>query len=225
MPEAPSNPELDRLLVEIHVRLRQEQYGEVKERLDKAKALAPDHPAVLEAEGDLAFAQGRYKQAETLFKAALQADPGNARVEEKFATALLKVQMPGFSVNQIPEDADSLWSNRVPRPSWASGLLSLFIPGLGQFYNGDFIKGGILVLVDIIFWRFVLGHAAAINAAIRLRMGIPKENPVPYDVFFHDFLRSFSLPMLLLLAATIIYGVADAIIVAQQTRASSPEWK
>jgi len=220
MPDAPlpTNAQLDRLLMEMHVRPRQGQYDEVKERLAKAKAIAPDHPAVLETEGDLAFNQGRYKQAETLFKAALGADAGNARLEEKYATALLKVQMPGFSVNQIPDDADSFWSNRVPRPAWASGLLSAMLPGLGQFYNGDFIKGGILVLVDIIFWRFVLAHAAGINAAIRVKMHLAKDDSIPHDIFFHDFLHSFSIPMLLLLAAALIYGVVDAVLVAKMMR-------
>jgi len=225
MPDAslPSNPELDRLLVEMHVRLRQGQYDEVKERLAKAKALAPDHPAVLEVEGDLAFAQHRYKQAEMLFKAALQADPTNARLEEKFATALLRVQMPGYTVNQIPDDADSPWSNRVRRPPWASGLLSAMLPGLGQFYNGDFIKGGILVFIDIIFWRFVLNHAAAINDAIRLKLHLDEKAPIPHDIFIHDFLHSFSIPMLLLLAAALIYSVIDAVLIARQMKTSS-QW-
>ncbi|MHB0936139.1 MAG: tetratricopeptide repeat protein [Armatimonadota bacterium] len=220
MPEAPSNPELDRLLVEMHVRLRQEQYGEVKERLAKAKALAPEHPAVLEIEGDLAFAQGRYKQAETLFKAALQADPGNARVEEKFATALLKVQMPGFSVNQIPDDVDSFWSNRVPRNPVISGVLSAILPGLGQFHNGDWAKGGVLLLVDL------LVYSQIIYAVYKTLQAIKHQNlSLPYSEIVGRAMHSVNIFLLLLLAAALIYSVADAIIVARQTRQSSASWK
>jgi len=220
MPDAPSTPELDRLLVEMHVRLRQEQYGEVKERLARAKALAPDHPAVLEIEGDLAFAQGRYKQAETLFKAALQADPGNARVEEKFATALLKVQMPGFSVNQIPDDVDSFWSNRVPRNPVVSGILSAVVPGLGQFHNGDWAKGGVLVLIDL------LVYSQIIYAVYKTLQAVKDQNlSLPYSDIVDRALHGVNIFLLLLLAAAIIYGVVDAVLVARQTRESSPAWK
>lgn len=215
MPEAPPNPELDRLLVEMHVRLRQQQYGEVKERLAKAKALAPDHPAVLEIEGDLAFAQRRYKQAETLFKAALQADPGNARVEEKFATALLKVQMPGFSVNQIPDDVDSFWSNRVPRNPVVSGVLSVIVPGLGQFHNGDWAKGGVLLMVDL------LVYSRIIYAVYKTLQDIHHQNlSLVNSEIVARALHSVNILLLLLLAAALIYSVVDAVLVARELKAA-----
>jgi len=218
MPDTPlpPNPELDRLLMEMHVRLRQGQYDEVKERLAKAKAIAPDHPAVLEAEGDLAFAGQRYKQAETLFKAALQADPGNTRLEEKFATALLKVMTPGFSVNQIPDDADSFWSNRVARNPIVSGLISAVLPGLGQFHNGDWLKGGILVMFDLIIYSQV------IYAVYKTLRDIHQQNlTLSYSDIVGRAVHSVNIPLLLLLAAALIYSIVDAVLIARAMKASS----
>jgi tetratricopeptide (TPR) repeat protein len=199
----------------MHVRLRQGQYDEVKERLAKAKAIAPDHPAVLETEGDLAFSQGRYKQAENLFKAALQADPGNARLEEKFATALLKVQTPGFSVNQIPDDADSFWSNRVPRNPVVSGLLSALLPGLGQFHNGDWLKGAVLLLFDLIVYSQVI--YSVYNALKALNA----QGALPIDSVMQQVFTNVSIPLLLLLAAALIYSIVDAVMVAKMMRAAA----
>jgi len=212
MPDAPlpTNAELDRLLVEMHVRLRQGQFDEVKERLAKAKAIAPDHPGVLEAEGDLAFNQGRYKQAETLFKAALGSNPGNARLEEKFATALLKVRMPGFTVNQIPDDADSFWSNRVPRNPAVSGILSAVMPGLGQFHNGDWLKGGILILFDLVVYSQI------IYAVYKTLRAIHKQHmSLTYSEVIDRAIHSVNVFLLLLLAAALLYSIVDAVMVAK----------
>jgi hypothetical protein len=212
----PSNPELDRLLMEMHVRLRQEQFNEVKERLAKAKTIAPDHPAVLEAEGDLAFVEQHYKQAETLFKAALQTDPGNARLEEKFATALLKVQMPGFSINQIPDDVDSFWSNRVPRNPVISGILSAVLPGLGQFHNGDWLKGAILFLFDLWIYSKVI-YVVYQTLRIIHKQGLT----LSYGDIVGRATHSVSIFLLLLLAAALIYSIVDAVMVAKMMQAST----
>lgn len=146
------DPALERLLSEIFIRMRQGKYADAAERLARAKALAPDHPAVLEIEGDIAFAQGRFHKARDLYKQAFDINPKNAKLEEKFATALLQTKMPQLMTHQLPDD--SFWSNRVPRHPVSSLLLSLILPGFGQVYNGDWLKG-----LVIIFAALILGAA------------------------------------------------------------------
>lgn len=219
-PPAP-NPELDRLLVEIHIRLRQELYEEVKPRLARAKAIAPEHPAVLEAEGDLAFAQRRFVQAQQLYKAAFDADRSNARLEEKFATALVKVHAPDYASHQVPDDVDSLWSFHVRRPAWASGLLSALFPGLGQFYNGDWLKGVIILFIQIGIASSVIHHALNLADIMAKQFGVTDAQGQfiltadHYGEFTSRLLHSFSIPMILLLTALWVYSIVDAIMTAR----------
>jgi hypothetical protein len=194
---------------------------EVKARLARAKALAPDHPAVLEAEGDLAMAQRRYVQAQQLYKAAFDADRSNARLEEKFATALVKVHTPEYASRHIPDDVDSIWSFHVRRPAWASGLLSALCPGLGQFYNGDWLKGLILLFIQIGIASTVIHNAWIIADAMARQFGVMNAQghyvltADHYGEFTFRLLHSFSTAMLLLLTALWVYSVVDAIMAAR----------
>jgi hypothetical protein len=142
------DPAIDRLLAEAHMRMRQGDLEAAASRLAQAKQSQPEHPAVLEMEGDLAFTRGRYGQAEGLYRRAREGDPRNARLEEKFATALVKKFEPQFSAQIGPDD--NPWSRPVARPPYLSGLASGLLPGIGQFYNGDLLKGG-LVLAGYVF--------------------------------------------------------------------------
>ena len=103
---------------------------------------------MLELEGDIARAKGMNGMAERLYRQAFQADRGNARLEEKFATALLKTHQHEYAA--LPDD--STWSDRVQRNPAASGVMSTLLPGLGQFHNGDFLKGAAIVFA----WALLL---------------------------------------------------------------------
>lgn len=207
-PDSPLPPELDRLIAEIFLRVRQGRYAEAANRLAAAKALAPDHPAVLEIEGDLAFAQGRFSQAEKCYKLALAGDPQNGKLEEKYATALLKVRFPSYIAQQIPDD--SPWANRVPRNPTLSALQSAFLPGLGQFYNGDYLKGcvifGITLIVDFSVLRLI-------GNALYAQRDIPVLTTIAATLFHGP-----SLVLLLLLLAIWVYAVIDAGQVAKHTK-------
>ncbi|HOS44141.1 MAG TPA: tetratricopeptide repeat protein, partial [Armatimonadota bacterium] len=112
----PPDPALDRLLAEAFQRIRLDRYEEAAAKIAEAKALAPDHPAVLEMEGDLAFARRRYREAESLYRRAHALDPGNPRYEEKFATAILKIHEPELLLHDVPDDdVDFIWGQRRPR--------------------------------------------------------------------------------------------------------------
>lgn len=213
----PPAPDLDHLLVEIHLRMRQERYNEVEERLARVKAMAPDHPAVLELEGDLAFARRRFKMAEQLYHRACELEPENTRVEDKFANAVMKVHEPEFRAHQLPDDDESIWSFHVRRPIWASAALSALLPGLGQFYNGELLKGGVLVFVDMAFARYVINQAWYTMDGIRKQLQLPEGQPGIPVSYFPQLLHGMSIFVLMLLAAVWIYGIVDAVLVAKKS--------
>lgn len=150
----PPDPALDRLLVEAFQRIRLERFDEAEAKLAEAKALAPDHPAVLETEGDLAFARRRPRDAEALYRRAHELDPKNARIEEKFATAVLKIHEPELLAHDIPDDDDVefVLGHRKARPPWASTLFSFLFPGAGQMFNGETVKGWALFFAGVYLW-------------------------------------------------------------------------
>lgn len=214
-PPRPPDPALERLLSEIYIRLRQGRHVEAAQRLAQAKILAPTHPAVVEIEGDIAMAQGRFHTAKDLYRKALDADPANGKLEEKFATALVQTMTPQLNLQRLPDD--SLWSNRVPRHPLSSTLLSAVFPGIGQIYNGDWLKG-LLVL-----FTALAGGIAETNILWKVfsdyRHASPETVSAPALVLFTESLfRGPQAILTLLLLAVWIYGMADAWLVAKHSR-------
>ena len=213
------DPELAALLTETRLRIRQERFEEAKERLAAAKERGGEHPAVLEAEGDLAFAQRRFKQAETLYRKAFAVDPKNAQLEEKFATALVKGLEPEFMTHLVQED-ESFWSFRVARPLWAAVTLSAIVPGIGQLYNGDLLKGGVLLFFDLLCmsqsgYQFI----RQLNELYHQHRNFPELSMV-----FNQALHGVNAWYLLLQLALSVYAIVDAALVAKQMQPEkSPE--
>jgi TM2 domain-containing membrane protein YozV len=206
------DPALDRLLSEMHIRIRQGKLDEIAERLAKAKALAPDHAEVLEIEGDVAFAKGRFIKAELIYKQAWDADRKNARLEEKYATAVVKARVPDFYAQQLGDD--SFWSNRVPRKPIVSTLQSALLPGLGQLYNGDWFKG--LVVIGF----YLLGSFAQFRAIYYPINAFLKNHQVStfFSSVFGTLLHDSQLLMTFMLLALWFYAVIDAYLVARSTK-------
>lgn len=205
------DPALDRLLSETFLRLRQGRMAEAKERLARAKELAPDHPAVIELEGDIVFAQHRYSAAEKLYKQALELNPTSTKLEEKFATTVLKMYEPQLRMRQVPDD--SLWSNRVPRKPVVSILQSVLLPGLGQLYNGDLLKGmlvmGVTILCSFAQLRVIVDKVYALKqigatASFGDVIGVIGQGPQLIATF--------------LLIALWIYAIFDAGVVAKNSK-------
>ncbi|MHB9026889.1 MAG: RING finger protein [Armatimonadota bacterium] len=209
--QPPTDTSLDRLLAEIYLRLRQEQFDEAQTRLAQAKELAPGHPAVLEIEGDLFFARRRYRDAEAVYRQAFQADPANAKLEEKYATALIKVHEPEYNMHAIP-DEDSIWGNKVKRPVTASALLSALLPGLGQWYNGEIIKGGALIVVSVMLF------GAEISYVMQSYSHLHKQGlPFSMGGLFGPLFTGGSLFVIFLMLAVWVYSIIDAALVAHST--------
>ena len=203
----PLDPATERLLIEAQASLAQGIMVSAEQALAGAKKLAPEHPAVLETEGDIARAKGLNLAAERLYRQAFQADRGNARLEEKFATALVKIHEPEYRA--LPDD--SPWSNRMRRAPAISCLMSAFFPGLGQFYNGDYLKGGILAFI----WTLLLWQGPAWGIFDQMFIKHNGGVPVSFGSLCAAFCHGWYLLATLLALGLWVYSLIDAVKIAQ----------
>ena len=69
-------------------------------------------------------------------------------------------------VNAQPYCEHCAVDSHTQSPFWA-GVFSLFVPGLGQFYNGDWLKGVLILLTGwlILPWVYGVIDAAQIGRA------------------------------------------------------------
>lgn len=151
------------LLREAHLLRMRSRYVEAEEKVREAATLAPDDPAALEMLGDLLAEKGTLGEAAEAYRRAKEQAPDRSALEEKHARlvlllaeqererelALLLLENPSLAV-----------SGRRRSPALAFGL-SAFLPGLGQMYNGEYLKGGLFLAGS--FLTFLLGGEALVR--------------------------------------------------------------
>ncbi len=217
MPDMPLDPMVSRLLAAALTQLELGELTKAATQLEEVKRLAPEHPAVLEAEGDLAFAQRRFPMAERLYRQALQSTPGSAIIEEKYANAVIKVHEPEMLAHamDVPDDDETWWSQRVARPLWAPITASVILPGIGQIVNGEFLKGAGMLFGNLLIQSYIY-------YPIYREMGkqLKNEQYGASDVIIANAMRSFfsgtTAIWTCLLIILWIYGIVDAFLVAKQ---------
>ncbi|WP_209427152.1 DUF4339 domain-containing protein [Pararhodobacter sp. SW119] len=103
-----------------------------------------------------------------------QARPPNEGASSPSALAAIPatvVPAATRKINALRHDppTDAHWRHRDedsdPHPV-SSGIASLFLPGFGQFLNGEFLKGIAFGLAAIVFWAASLGWVIHVWAAI-----------------------------------------------------------
>ena len=153
--------ERDRLLTLANVQRMRGQTSEARVTLGQALVMvegmkpaqiAPIHELL----GDLLLAEERWEEALAEFGRAHYLDNTRAGAERKFAS--LTLRLAETKANRTVADAmlrgesvvdlmagGAMESGRGRRNAGVAMLLSAFVPGFGQFYNGEFIKGAILL--------------------------------------------------------------------------------
>ncbi|MCS7252847.1 MAG: tetratricopeptide repeat protein [Armatimonadota bacterium] len=142
--------EIRNLLLRANVERTRGNYQRALELVKRAYELAPDNPQVLELYGDILRARGRLKEALEMYQAALQKVHHKPSVEEKIASLTLELSEIARQeelrawLREHPEHRP-----RAKNPTLAV-LASMMIPGAGQVYNGDFVKGFALFGVSLL---------------------------------------------------------------------------
>ncbi|MEI6914722.1 MAG: tetratricopeptide repeat protein [Armatimonadota bacterium] len=136
--------EIQTLLRNTGIFIRRGDWESAESSVLTAVEMSPDDAVVQELLGDVLLGRGERTRAAEAYKRAVEINPGAAEAEIKYARIIL-----GLSEEARLESAkaSALEQPVQPgaKPSPIVGLLaSMFWPGLGQFYNGDYTKAKLL---------------------------------------------------------------------------------
>jgi len=126
------------LLRDANMLRRREKFVEAEAKTREALELTPKNGSALEQLGDILQGVARVDEALAAYRRALEADPRRSAAEKKYADLLMRQES---WANYDPE-ASAPPNARLPV------LLSLLLPGAGQFFYGSYVKGAVLLALD-----------------------------------------------------------------------------
>lgn len=171
--------EVKRLLTTANFHRMKERYEEAEKLCRQALEMAPKDPEVHEVLGDIMMSLGKAESALTEYQTALQLSPGSPVFETKYAKAVLAVAKGEQDKALIQDMIDNphKYGERKRNPTIAM-MLSLFVPGLGQLYNGEPVKAAILFGLFMIFLVAAVIQWNYIPAPDNIQRIIDHTNPV-----------------------------------------------
>lgn len=141
--------------------------------LQEAQEAAPTSPAVLEAIGDDYMARGQKSKAMEVYKQAFTIDPKAISAERKYAELVLHIKAisdPFMTMEMA--DAGTYASGKI------AVILSLLVPGLGQYVLGYRVKGVAFFAVVLICWIILLAVPGMLSTFPGLFGGKVQFNPL-----------------------------------------------
>ncbi len=151
----PKRDEVERLLRQAHLEKMRGQSEQARATLQQALELMPDAPDVWELLGDYRREAGDWKGAHEAYQKAHELAPDNPHIERKFAEAVLRLSRQQEQY-QMWERAlggnETANATLLPRNPGLAFLLSMQMPGVGQLYNGQWVKGGVLLALWVLGW-------------------------------------------------------------------------
>lgn len=153
----PKREEAERLLRQANLQQMRGQHTEAGESLRQAIELNPEHAPSWELLGDLHRQAGNRDAAQEAYKHAHEIDPQLVSAERKYAEIVLQIaqeeqQREMWRQAMENPQSDLLMPKRNPGLAF---LLSMCMPGVGQLYNGDFMKGGLVIGIWLISWIII----------------------------------------------------------------------
>jgi tetratricopeptide (TPR) repeat protein len=184
-------------------------------------ALPRERALVHEQIGDIYANQGNFEEAKRAYSRAKDEDPDRASIERKLGeTALrlseVKMAASGGSLDGGTFDRAAAVKNSK-RNAGTALLLSFFVPGLGQFANGQAVKGALCLAVyvlTLLAMNLSPDGQAVYKQVIQFASGRPVPGAsAPVSPLFW---------MLLALAFAVwVYSLIDAAVTASQMRRDS----
>lgn len=190
--------------------------------VEEAMALEPESWESHELAGDILLEFERGAEATERYRRALELNPERGVLEEKIGRAAI-VRM---ARERSAELSQALLENKraggsvARKPAYAA-LFSLLVPGLGQVYNGQVLKGAVIVVCYLVLAALA---AVAIRAEMAARppssMGVlygPQLDPMS---LLSGLFTGISALWIVLLVGLWIYSVADAAVRASRSMTS-----
>ena len=148
--DQPDELELEHLYDSAQRSLHWQRLDEAKETVQKILELTPDSTSAHELWGDILLASGDKEAAAEQFERALELEPANADAERKYGLVVLQLQ-EAIQQREALESGDlSRFRGAANKDPGLAASRSMFFPGLGQLYNGEYQKGVILAVVGLI---------------------------------------------------------------------------
>lgn len=144
--------ELGRLTALANLQRMRGQWVEAEDTCRKALEIAPKDVAMREMLADVLRELGKLEDALNEYKAALEIAPGRSSLETKHATLILEIAERDRT-RAIAQDMianPKKYTKRKRSPVMAL-LCAVLFPGLGQFYNADNTKGGVIASAFVLF--------------------------------------------------------------------------
>jgi len=154
------------LLIQVRAALRRGESGAAQELLKQLFQLDPGNLEAIELLGDLYLQEGETAKAAELFGRAVKLHPKHPGFEEKLAVSLLdlaEIESDKLARAQVMETG--VLDKSEDRSTEKALVLSLFIPGAGQFLNEENEKGTVLAVTGLIaFAGWMYGFLDAISS-------------------------------------------------------------
>jgi len=204
--------QVERLLLEAHLLQRRGQPEAAMARCRQALDLDSRAWEAHDLAGDVLSAQGRPAEALEHYRAAHDLVPEQASIEEKIARATLAQaerdwMREGVGGGAAVEDKPL----GPPRTPGIAALLSLVLPGLGQGYNRELMKGVIILAVVVILWIVVLFQAGASLGGLGEGGGAGARVDM-----FQALFGAKTMVWLVLILLVWFYSIVDAALVASR---------
>lgn len=127
------------LLRDASMLRRREKYRDAEAKVREALNLTPSDASALELLGDILQGVGRVDEALAAYKRATEADSKRSSAEKKYGDLLMRQQSWTIA------DPEAVAPNR-----WLNSILSLCLPGVGQIFNGEWVKATVFLAIDSI---------------------------------------------------------------------------
>ncbi|MGO8672043.1 MAG: hypothetical protein ACLQVD_11830 [Capsulimonadaceae bacterium] len=202
----------------VSMKLRQGQVPAARKDIEAFLEAHTDVAAAHEAHGDVAMAEGRLGMAASAYRKALDLEPGRPTAEMKLARVALRhdegARRASMGVAYAGADASVLEGSAQGSKGkmWFAVLASLVLPGLGQIINGEYVKGGIVLVVWIAatFKLLSLPDIGSLNRHVSQDMAVATGHSTALPT-----IPSFGPLFWVLLAASfglLVFSVADAAV-------------
>jgi hypothetical protein len=178
--------EENRAITDASIKLRRGQTSEARADVLTIIEVRPRSAAAYELLGDIESAVGNLDSANAAYRKAMSIEPGRATAETKLARAALRQteearqsllsaalaqNSPTAAVpGSMPTTASPTISGNMGVKSRLPAIIaSMILPGLGQMIKGEYVKGGIILIVTLIATgMFVSGfNAAGLESLLR----------------------------------------------------------
>ena len=144
--------EIERLLALANLQRMRGQWTDAEDTCRKALSIAPEDVGIRERLGDILYECGKLDMALNEYRIALEIAPGKPSLETKFAKVTLEIaeRERERAIAQDMIQNPRKYTVRTRNPALAF-VWSAIVPGLGQLYNGELVKAGILFGVLLLF--------------------------------------------------------------------------